>query len=124
MMSSLELTNIFFSDLKNFNKSNFRTLEKADLSEHNAVIHKAFSSVITRYWIFSEKHPEISEEDKHILYFKLKIDMVARFFADYPDESNTDLLRAFQIELQQYVRDQKHLEIIESGDDDADAVAL
>ena len=103
MLSSLELTKLFFKDLKSYNSTNFRTIEKADLSEDNATVHKAFSSVVTRYFIFAERHPEISDADRRILYFKLKIDMIARYFSDYPDV-NLDLLRAFQIELQQYAK--------------------
>ncbi len=122
-MNSLELTNLFLKELKAYNSSNFRTIEKADLSEDSAIVHKAFSSAVTRYFIFSEKHPEISDADKRILYFKLKLDMVARYFSEYPD-TNTDLLRAFQLELQQFVSDQKQQEFLESGDNHVDAVAL
>lgn len=121
-MNSLELTNLFLKELKAYNSSNFRTIEKADLSEDSAIVHKAFSSAVTRYFIFSEKHPEISDADKRILYFKLKLDMVARYFSEYPD-TNTDLLRAFQLELQQFVSDQKQQEFLE-GDNHVDAVAL
>ena len=106
MLSSLELTKLFFKDLKSYNSSNFRTIEKADLSKESATVHKAFSSVVTRYFIFAERHPEISDSDRRILYFKLKIDMIARYFSDYPDV-NLDLLKAFQLELQQYVRENR-----------------
>ena len=75
MLSSLELTNLFFKDLKSYNSSNFRTIQKCDLKVGDATAHKAFSSVVTRYFIFSERHPEISQADKRILYFKLKIDI-------------------------------------------------
>lgn len=106
MLSSLELTKLFFKDLKSYNSSNFRTIERADLSKESATVHKAFSSVVTRYFIFAERHPEISDSDRRILYFKLKIDMIARYFSDYPDV-NLDLLKAFQLELQQYVRENR-----------------
>lgn len=104
MASSLELTNLFFSDLKSYNSTNFRTIEKAQLISDDPVVHKAFSSVVTRYFIFAEHHPEISESDKRILYFKLKIDMIAKYFSEYP-EAELDWLRSFQLELQQYVRE-------------------
>ena len=106
MLSNLELTRLFFKDLKNFNSTNFRAIEKADLTKDDAAVHKAFSSVVTRYFIFAERHPEISNMDKRILYFKLKIDMIAKYFSEYPD-TNLDLLKAFQLELQQYVKDNK-----------------
>ena len=106
MLSSLELTKLFFHDLKAYNSTNYRTIERADLSKDNATVHKAFSSVVTRYFIFAERHPEISDADRRILYFKLKIDMIARYFSEYPDV-NLDLLRPFQIELQHYVQENR-----------------
>lgn len=119
MRSSLELTNLFFKDLKSYNSTNFRTIQHADLSKQNATVHKAFSSVVTRYFIFAERHPEISDSDRRILYFKLKIDMIARYFSDYPDV-NLDLLKAFQLELQQYVRENRG----ESIDEIQESVAI
>ena len=106
MLSSLELTNLFFKDLKSFNASNFKTIERAELNEDDPTVHKAFSSVVTRYFIFAERHPEISQEDKRILYFKLKIDMIAEYFSQYPDV-NLDLLKPFQLELKKHVKDMK-----------------
>lgn len=93
--------NLFFSELKKYNGTNFRALHSADLAEMNPDVIKAFSSVITRYFIFCEKHPEIPDVDKRVLYFKLKIDMVARFFSNYPDTTADDLV-AFQTELNYY----------------------
>lgn len=106
MRSSKELTDLFFRNLKEYNSSNFKTLETADLSHYNAVTHKAFSSVLTRYFIFQEKHPEITEEENKILYFKLKLDLVAQYFSEYP-ETNTDRLVAFQIELRNFVQNNR-----------------
>lgn len=96
-----DVSKLFFDDLKRYNLTNFRTLEKADLSESNPIVHKAFSSVVTRYFIFCEKHPEIADIDKRILYFKLKIDMISKYFSEYPD-SDISALKAFQSELRQY----------------------
>ena len=106
MLSSLELTQLFFSDIKKYNSSNFRTIEKAELIQDDPTVHKAFSSVVTRYFIFAERHPEISQEERRILYFKLKIDMIAEYFSQYPDV-NLDLLKPFQLELKKYVRETK-----------------
>lgn len=106
MASNKQLSNLFFHDLKQYNSTNFRTILKADLGRNDATIHKAFSSVVTRYFIFCERHPEINDMDKRILYFKLKIDMVARFFSNYPDVT-IDELRPFQLELINYVKDVK-----------------
>lgn len=114
MLSSLELTTLFFKDLKSYNSTNFKTIERADLTQEDATVHKAFSSVVTRYFIFAERHPEISDMDKRILYFKLKIDMIARYFSDYPD-TNLDLLKAFQLELKQYVRESRGGEELEQN---------
>lgn len=109
LSNSMELTKLFFRDLKTYNQTNFRTIRNADLSTDNPVVHKAFSSVVTRYFIFCERHPEISETDKRILYFKLKIDMISRYFSEYPD-TDTDQLKAFQVELRNYVKDCKEVE--------------
>ena len=114
MLSSLELTQTFFKDLKSYNSSNFRTIERAVLDKDDATVHKAFSSVVTRYFIFAERHPEISSEEKRILYFKLKIDMIATYFSEYPDV-NLDLLKPFQLELKRYVRETR------GGDSDAES---
>lgn len=117
MLSSLELTQTFFRDLKRYNSTNFRTVLKADLVDDDPAVHKAFSSVVTRYFIFCELHPEISDSEKRILYFKLKIDMIARYFSEYPD-TNIDLLKAFQLELRNYVKESR-------GDiDEPNAVAV
>lgn len=120
-MTSLELTTTFFRDLKNFNSTNFKTLENAKLDSDDATVHKAFSSVVTRYFIFAERHPEVSAEDKRILYFKLKIDMIARYFSEYPDV-NLDLLKPFQLELKEHLRTTKGGEI--SNEQSSDAIAV
>ena len=72
------------------------------------MVRKSFSSVITRYFIFREKHPEISDVDNKILYYKLKLDQVAKYFSEYP-ETSTDNLVGFQVELKNYVK--AHLEV-------------
>lgn len=107
MLSSNQLTNLFFSELRNYNLTNFKAIQKADLSIQDASVHKAFSSVVTRYFIFKEKHPELSDTEHNILYFKLKLDLVAKYFSEYPDTS-TDNLVAFQIELRDYVKNVVH----------------
>ena len=108
-MSPNELTNTFFSELKKFNTTNFKNIANADLSKQDPVVHKAFSSVVTRYFIFKEKHPEISDAEHNLLYFKLKLDLVAKYFSEYPDTS-TDNLIAFQIELRNYVKERESRE--------------
>jgi len=102
MASNLELVSLFFRDLKNYNSTNFRTLEHAKLDKDDATVHKAFSSVVTRYFIFCERHPEVTKQDMQILYFKLKIDMIAHYFANYP-ASSVEYLKPFQLELLQHV---------------------
>lgn len=114
MLSSLELTQTFFKDLKAYNSTNFRTIEKADLSKDNPIVHKAFSSVVTRYFIFEERHPELTKDEKRLLYFKLSIDRIAQYFSEYPD-TDLDLLKPFQVELRQHVKRMK---------EDRDAVAV
>ena len=108
-MRSNDLANLFLSELKNYNSSNFKNIVNADLSKQDPVVHKAFSSVVTRYFIFKEKHPELSESDFNMLYFKLKLDLVAKYFSEYPD-TTTDNLIAFQIEVKDYVKERQSRE--------------
>ena len=63
MASNSELIKLFFHDLKTYNSSNFRTLEHADLTSQSPTVFKSCSSVVTRYFIFKERHPEFSDED-------------------------------------------------------------
>lgn len=101
MRSSNELVQLFFKDLHSYNATNYKSILRADLSKQDAAVHKAFSSVVTRYFIFKEKHPEVTEQENKILYFKLKLDLIAKYFSEYPD-TTTDNLIAFQLELKNY----------------------
>lgn len=102
-----DIEDLFFKDLKQYNSTNFKTLMKADLSKDDAIVHKAFSSVVTRYFIFREKHSqEFSESEFNLLYFKLKIDLISKYFSEYPG-STTDSLVAFQLELNSFVKRNK-----------------
>jgi hypothetical protein len=106
MKSSTYLANAFFHDLKQYNRTNFKTIERANLDNPDSTIYKAFSSVVTRFFIFCEKHTEISPIELRILFFKLKIDLIARYFSEYPD-GDCDALYGFQIELRNYLKDNK-----------------
>ena len=95
---------MFFKDLKSYNSTNFRTLLRSDLSNSKdmAVIHKAFSSVVTRYFIFREKHAgELTDAEFNMLYFQLKIDLISTYFSEYPD-SDISTLVAFQDQIRSY----------------------
>lgn len=107
MISSNRLATMFFQDLKSYNSTNFRTIARTEISKDNPVIMKAFSSVITRFFIFCERHPEVSSVEARILFFKLKIDMIARYFSEYPDTENVEQLQAFKTELCNYIKDNK-----------------
>jgi hypothetical protein len=101
-----ELERKFFTDLKNFNSTNYVTILNASFEDNTPTneskIKKCFSSVITRYFIFREKHvDEISEKDMNMLYYQLKIDLIAKYFSEYP-ESDISPLKAFQEELQKF----------------------
>lgn len=100
------LSKMFFHELKQYNSTNFRTIEKTDVGSDDSTLHKSCSSVVTRYFIFREKHPEISDAEMKMLYFQLKIDMIARYFSEYPAASVDDL-RPFQTELRNYVKTNK-----------------
>lgn len=96
------LVSLFFQDLKSYNSTNFNAIKRADLDKDSPEVNKAFSSIVTRYFIFAEKHPEISDSDKRLLFFKLKIDLISQYFSEYPDRCNIDVLRSFQEELVNY----------------------
>ena len=104
--SSNKLSDLFFSELKQYNTTNFKTLVNADLTKEDAVVHKACSAVVTRYFIFVEKHPEIPESEAKLLYFQARIDMVARYFSEYPVANISDL-QPFQDELRRFVEKSK-----------------
>lgn len=94
-MRSDELINLFFKDLRNYNPTNFTSLLKLDFEHGTYKFYKACSSVVTRYFIFCERHPEIPEEDLKILYYQLGIDMIAKFFSEFP-ASDVENLKSFQ----------------------------
>lgn len=107
-----DIRDMFFKDLKQYNSTNFKTLSRADLTKDNASVHKAFSSVVTRYFIFREKHAgEFTEAEFNLLYFKLKIDMISTYFSEYPSASVESLI-AFQLELKSYIERNKKEEVI------------
>ena len=98
------LQDMFFKDLKSYNNTNFRTLVRTDLDSpvNMAVVHKAFSSVVTRYFIFREKHEgELTEAEFNLLYFQLKIDLISQYFSQYP-ESDVSTLKSFQSQIREY----------------------
>lgn len=106
-MTTDQLTTLFFRELRKYNNTNFRSLKEANLLVSLSPIElKAFSSVVTRFFIFVEKHPEIESTDLRILYFKLKIDLIARYFTDYPAGSNVDII-PFQEELKLFCKSEK-----------------
>lgn len=98
---SSSLSDLFFTELKRYNTNNFKTLLNADINADDPKVHKCCSSVVTRYFIFTEKHPEIPQSDLRMLYFKLRIDMLARYFSEYP-AANTSDLKPFQDELRRF----------------------
>lgn len=110
MNSNSDLVSLFFKELKQYNSSNFKILAKANLSNNDAVVHKSCSSVVTRYFIFKEKHPEIPESEMRMLYFRLRIDMIARYFSEYPAASFEDL-EPFQRELKIFIDENKPTEV-------------
>ncbi len=98
-----DLATIFFTDLKRYNKSNFKTIEKLDLDESSPTLLKSFSSVVTRFFIFAERHPDLGDMELKMLYYKLNIDRVSRYFSMYPSGDSLDL-KPFQEELRYFVK--------------------
>ncbi len=106
MNSNSELVDMFFRELKQYNSTNFKSIERADLNYEDSKVFKSCSSVVTRYFIFKERHPEIPESDMNRLYYKLRIDMIARYFSEYPAADVSDLV-PFQKELIRFVHNER-----------------
>lgn len=105
-MNINDLVNMFFTELKQYNCSNFKLIDKMDLDCNDPRAYKSCSSVITRYFIFKEHHPEIPESSMNLLYYRLRIDQIARYFSEYPASNIEDLL-PFQRELRIFTSDQQ-----------------
>lgn len=104
MSNSNELVQLFFKELKQYNSTNFRTIEKCNLSKPcDAKVFKSFSSVVTRFFIFRERHPEVQDSWMNMMYYKLRIDLIAKYFTEYPGGDVTSL-RIFQKELLSYAK--------------------
>ena len=103
MTSTNDIITKFFKALKHYNLSNFKTLLNVDVKNCDTTLLKSFSSVITRYFIFKEHHPEYSETELNMLYFKLRIDLIARYFSEYPSAQSEDL-EIFQAELRRFAK--------------------
>lgn len=101
MSSNIELSELFLKELKQYNTTNFKKLINCNVEDDDFQVHKAFSSVVTRFFIFAEKHPEISDVSIRILYYKLNIDLISQYFTQYPD-MNPDLLKPFQLKVKDY----------------------
>jgi hypothetical protein len=103
--SSEQLQDLFFKELKKYNSTNFRDICKANLEstdeEEFDQTCKAFSSAITRYNIFKQKHPEIDRSLMLMLYYKLKLDVIAKYFTVYPD-SPVKYFEGFQQDVKSY----------------------
>ena len=106
MNSNSELVDMFFRELKQYNSTNFKSIERADLNYEDSKVFKSCSSVVTRYFIFKERHPEIPESDMNRLYYKLRIDMIDRYFSEYPAADVSDLV-PFQKELIRFVHNER-----------------
>ena len=123
MKTANELEHMFFDELKTYNLTNFHTLVSTDVTQNDAKIRKCYSSVITRYFIFREKHSELSESELNILYFKLKLDMIAQYFATYPD-SDVGVLVAFQNEIQAYLKETSEAKKASKNKDNAETTEV
>lgn len=104
MMECSALKELFLQELKRYNPNNFNRLIKTDLSSESPDALKCYSSAVTRYFIFAENHPEIAREDLNLLYYLLRIDLVAKYFSEYP-ASNLEYLRIFQSDLSKFIEE-------------------
>ena len=82
-----DYSKMFMEETRHYNSTNFRKLRTClDISHPvlNQPTWKALTSLTTRYWLFIEKHPELTESDRHMLYFLLGIDRIGKLMASYP----------------------------------------
>lgn len=98
------LKEMFLQELKRYNPNNFNRLIKTDLSSESPEALKCYSSAVTRYFIFAENHPEIPREDLNLLYYLLRIDLVAKYFSEYP-AAKLEYLRIFQSDLSKFIEE-------------------
>ncbi len=89
---SSNVRDMFFKELKEYNPTNFRAILRSDLSNPGPGIYKTFSSVVTRYFIFCEHHPEVDPVTLRILFFDVGIDTIAAYFAAYDNSDLTNLI--------------------------------
>lgn len=103
-MNTKDAEVLFFTELKQYNSTNFKALLNRCEDNDDPIVLKAYSSAITRYFIFAEKHPEIEYRHIKMVYYKLKLDLVAQYFSEYPSAS-PELLKPFKGELKKFVEE-------------------
>lgn len=105
---SSNVRDMFFKELKEYNPTNFRAILRSDLSIPSPGIYKTFSSVVTRYFIFCEHHPEVDPVTLRILFFDVGIDTIASYFAEYDNSDLTNLIE-FQNKLIDFCKRSKEV---------------
>jgi hypothetical protein len=96
-----DYSKMFFNMTRGHNSTNWRKLVAAFQDETptlNQPTWKALSSLVTRYWLFIEKNPDMSESDRHMLYYILGIDRIGKLIATHPRCSDEDF-RSLQEQL-------------------------
>jgi hypothetical protein len=92
---------MFMNITQHYNSTNWRKLVNCVKSETPVLDQptwKALTSLSTRYWLFVEKNPEMSESDRHMLYFLIGMDRIGKLMATFPRCSDEDF-RSLQEQL-------------------------
>jgi len=82
-----DYSKMFMEETRHYNVTNFRRLRSC-LEVPRPVLDqptwKALTSLVTRYWIFAEKHPEMTASDRNMLYFLIGLDRIGKLMACHP----------------------------------------
>jgi hypothetical protein len=102
-----DYSKMFFDMTRGHNSTNWGKLVvaiKTETPSLNQPTWKALSSLVTRYWLFIEKHPDMSESDCHMLYYILGIDRIGKLISTYPRYSEEDF-RSLQEQLRPIIEE-------------------
>lgn len=75
----------FLTELFKYNKNNYMQLKRASSEEELDInVFKAATSLITRYFIWIQNHPELPESEIHSMFYVLSLDELLEGIAAFP----------------------------------------
>lgn len=76
---------LFLHELFKYNKNNYEQLHKStNLDELDINVYKAATSLITRYFIWVQNHPELSEDEVNQMFYILSLDEILQAISEFP----------------------------------------